>query len=100
MGAGIGERLPQRGGPQPGEDGQLFLEAVKALAERGERDPVGGVLPVVPPGAEPELVIASPTGSSTPLRKVASGLLEPPAGGAPNCKIAPEKGSESCVTKA
>ncbi len=35
--------------------GELLLEPVEALAERREGDPVGGVLGVVPAGAESEL---------------------------------------------
>ncbi len=42
-------------GPQPGQDRELLLEPLEALAQRRERDPVGGVLRVEPAGAEAEL---------------------------------------------
>src|SRR5258707_12448789 len=40
-------------------------------------------------GTEPELVTASPCGSLMPVLKVASDVLAPLAGGAPNCRILP-----------
>ncbi len=43
------------GGPQPGDDLQLLLEAVEALCQRREGDAVRLVLAGVPAGAEPEL---------------------------------------------
>ena len=39
-----GEPLPDRGAPQPGDDGQLLLQPIEALADRREGDAVGGVL--------------------------------------------------------
>jgi hypothetical protein len=36
--------LAERRAPQPGEDRELLLQTVEALAERWERNPVGGVL--------------------------------------------------------
>jgi hypothetical protein len=53
--AGVGEPLALGGGPQTGDDGQLLGEAVEPFAQRGKRDPVGGVLLFEPAGAEPEL---------------------------------------------
>jgi hypothetical protein len=53
--AGEVERLPGRGAPQPGDDGQLLLVAVEAFAERGERDAVGGVLVGEPARADAQL---------------------------------------------
>ena len=53
--AGEVERLADRRRPQPGDDRQLLLEALEALAERRERDAVGVVLLLVPAGAEAEL---------------------------------------------
>ena len=55
MSAGEGERLSRRGGPEAGDDGELLLEAVEALTHRRERDAVGGVLVVVPAGADAKL---------------------------------------------
>lgn len=42
-------------GPQPGNDGQLLLEASEALAKRGEGDAVGSVLLEVPARTEADL---------------------------------------------
>ena len=47
--------LADRRPPQAGDDLQLLLEPVEALATRRERDAVGGVLGVVPAGADAEL---------------------------------------------
>ncbi len=41
--------------PHAGDDLELLLEPVEALAERRERDPVGLVFGVEPAGAEAEL---------------------------------------------
>ena len=49
------ERRADRCVPEPGDDRQLFLEPVEALADRRERDAVGRVLVVVPAGAHAEL---------------------------------------------
>ncbi len=49
------ERHSGRCLPQPGDHGELLLEAVEALAGGGERDAVGAVLVVVPPGPQPQL---------------------------------------------
>ena len=50
-----GERGPVRRPPQSGDDGQLLLEALEALAHGRERDAVGGVLGLVPTGPEAQL---------------------------------------------
>ena len=49
------ERRAGRRRPHPGDDRELLLEAVEALAERRERDGVRLVLALVPAGAEAEL---------------------------------------------
>ncbi len=41
--------------PESGDDGQLLLEALEALAHRGKRDAESFVLAVEPSGAEAEL---------------------------------------------
>ena len=46
---------PRGRAPQTGDHGERLLEPVEALTGRGERDAVGGVLPLVPPGADAEL---------------------------------------------
>jgi hypothetical protein len=53
--AGEGEPLADRVLPEPGDDGELLLQAFEALTDRWERDGVGLVLGLVPPGTETEL---------------------------------------------
>ena len=53
--AGEAVLLARRRGPQAGDDLQLLLEPVEALAERRERDAVRGVLPLEPAAAQAEL---------------------------------------------
>src|SRR6202030_1665037 len=48
VGALEGETFLDRGAPQAGEDRQLLLEAIEALALRRERDAVGSVLGLEP----------------------------------------------------
>ena len=55
----VRERRADRRRPQPGDDRQLLLEALEALAERRERDRVRLVLALVPAGAEAELDAAA-----------------------------------------
>ena len=49
------EELVVGDGPQPGDDGQLFIEPLETLAHRWEGNPVGGVFGLVPAGPEAEL---------------------------------------------
>ena len=51
----VGEPLPLRRRPEPGDDRQLFLEPVEPLAGRRERDAVAGVLLLEPARSQPEL---------------------------------------------
>ena len=53
--AGEREPLADRVRPQPGDDGELLLQALEALAEGREGDGVGLVLGLVPARAEAEL---------------------------------------------
>ena len=49
------EALAHRGRPQAGDDLELLGEALEALGERAERDAVGRVLGLEPPGTQSEL---------------------------------------------
>ncbi len=49
------ERLARGRSPEPGENGELLLELLETLTQGRKRHPVGGVLGVVPPGAEADL---------------------------------------------
>src|SRR5581483_8638857 len=52
--AGEAEALPDRCRPDPRQDRQLLMQTLEPLLEWWERDPVGAVLLLVPPRAEPE----------------------------------------------
>ena len=71
--AGEGERLADRRLPDPGDDRELLLEALEALAERRERDAVRGCSCSFQPAPSAERRSRPPLMASTWATVIASG---------------------------